>query len=1025
MAGVALPIESAHANLYQLASQLLDGTYDYVQVLTERYYQIGGVINPSVVVGYLVPYATYLAKSWMFAGFATETEEEIGALQAGMTPVSGSGLARFAKLLEDNEADHDITPASGGTLATITISGAANGDMTYTSKIPGAGADAMNVAHRNPGDVSQALSVAVVERSDGADIIVSLKTDAGGNVTSTATEVAAAVTAHATASKYATATAGGTGAGVVGVSVGSVTRASGNANGDVLYSSDYSTEVESGTVNILHADPGAASQALTIELASAFNVRVWSKTDVAGTPDSTSAEVAAAIEASVDVDYFLDAAAEGDGTGIVGFVASALQNSGNANGDVTYACKTYDYTGNIRILHTDPGAASQALAVAVSVKDIIVRLATDVGGAVTSTAAEVAAAIIADAPAYALVKPVEEGTGAGVVKYVASALQDSVNANGDVTYACQSFITGPIRILHQDPGAIDQALAVAVAAEDIIVSLATDGAGAVTSTAALVAAAILAEPTAVALVDANEEGDGSGVVKNVACAVQNTVNPDGDVTYVCKSFITGPIRILHQDPGDINAALAVAVSSEDIIVSLATDGAGAVTSTAALVAAAVIAEVPAFALVNALEEGAGTGVVENVACVIKNTANPNGDVTYHCRGFISGPIRVYHGNPAGNNQLLSVSVTGNDVTVLLATGGAGAVTSTATQVTAAVIAEAPAYALVGPVAEGTGAGLVHEDFDTFTMDSVPANSDVDLTSVGIVTQVLRCKFTDPLGNNQPLTINQVDGDVEVLLATDGVGAITSTSALVVAAINADPGASAIMFAAPEGAGGGIVEAIAWQTLTGKWSTITGAFAQIDAEFAQIDAEFANISAAYSTLPLAYSTLAGGTTMAGQATLLLDSTNVNADLTVTAVGYGTHYNQWGVALIDPGDINQALAITVSGFDVSISLATDGAGAITSTANLIKAAWDAIAGLLQHVGTIAVEGTGLGVVEAIALARLSGGVGQPDGCTFNPLVLTRDKTEYVHGYAPPASMPAVPTTEKVVFVSKNMNDVFSFV
>ena len=49
---------------------------------------------------------------------------------------------------------------------------------------------------------------------------------------------------------------------------------------------------------------------------------------------------------------------------------------------------------------------------------------------------------------------------------------------------------------------------------------------------------------------------------------------------------------------------------------------------------------------------------------------------------------------AGNNQTLSVSVTGNDITVNLATDGTGAGISTATQIIAAVAASTPAAALV-------------------------------------------------------------------------------------------------------------------------------------------------------------------------------------------------------------------------------------------------------------------------------------------------------------------------------------------
>jgi len=65
-------------------------------------------------------------------------------------------------------------------------------------------------------------------------------------------------------------------------------------------------------------------------------------------------------------------------------------------------------------------------------------------------------------------------------------------------------------------------------------------------------------------------------------------------------------------------------------------------------------------------------------------------------------------DPAGNNKALTVSVVDKAVTVSLATSDAGAITSTATDVIAAVAASAPATALltVAKTAGSSGAGVV-------------------------------------------------------------------------------------------------------------------------------------------------------------------------------------------------------------------------------------------------------------------------------------------------------------------------------
>ena len=101
--------------------------------------------------------------------------------------------------------------------------------------------------------------------------------------------------------------------------------------------------------------------------------------------------------------------------------ASALtMDCTNALADVNLTAVTAGLIGNgISTQFVDPGAASQALSVSVSGNAITVNLATDAGSNVTSTAAQVAAAINADAAASALVSAAPEGAGTGVVNSIA------------------------------------------------------------------------------------------------------------------------------------------------------------------------------------------------------------------------------------------------------------------------------------------------------------------------------------------------------------------------------------------------------------------------------------------------------------------------------------------------------------------------------------------------------------------------------------------------------------------------------
>lgn len=104
--------------------------------------------------------------------------------------------------------------------------------------------------------------------------------------------------------------------------------------------------------------------------------------------------------------------------------------------------------------------------------------------------------------------------------------------------------------------------------------------------------------------------------------------------------------------------------------------------------------------------------------------------------------------------------------------------------------------------------------------------------------------------------------------------------------------------------------------------------------------------------------------------VVDMTNANADLTYTARAPGRAGNDISVTHVDPAAINQPLAVSLSGLDITVSLATNGAGAITSTANAVAAAIRASVAVNDLV-SVAVEGTGAGIVNAKAKQNLING------------------------------------------------------
>lgn len=107
--------------------------------------------------------------------------------------------------------------------------------------------------------------------------------------------------------------------------------------------------------------------------------------------------------------------------------------------------------------------------------------------------------------------------------------------------------------------------------------------------------------------------------------------------------------------------------------------------------------------------------------------------------------------------------------------------------------------------------------------------------------------------------------------------------------------------------------------------------------------------------------------------LLAAGSGNAGLKITAKTRGTVYIK--VALDDPEGNNQALAVARTGagtsgdpYVITVSLATNGSGAITSTATLVKAAIEASANA-NAIVAVALLGDGSGVMAAAAEASLA--------------------------------------------------------
>jgi hypothetical protein len=113
-------------------------------------------------------------------------------------------------------------------------------------------------------------------------------------------------------------------------------------------------------------------------------------------------------------------------------IASLTINPTGGNNSMLYRARAayYGPTGaNIRVQYRDPGGASQPLTITVNTLDIIVDLATNTAGAITSTAAQIKTAIEGDVDANALVQITHNSPDDGTGVVTAMALTNLILGN--------------------------------------------------------------------------------------------------------------------------------------------------------------------------------------------------------------------------------------------------------------------------------------------------------------------------------------------------------------------------------------------------------------------------------------------------------------------------------------------------------------------------------------------------------------------------------------------------------------------
>jgi len=141
-----------------------------------------------------------------------------------------------------------------------------------------------------------------------------------------------------------------------------------------------------------------------------------------------------------------------------------------------------------------------------------------------------------------------------------------------------------------------------------------------------------------------------------------------------------------------------------------------------------------------------------------------------------------------------------------------------------------------------------------------------------------------------------------------------------------------------------------------------------------------------------------------AEAVVQSIAENGDAIYTAVSVGTASNSIRVRYVDPSAADSVIAVIVSGKDITVSLATDAQGDISSTANqVITAVNESAEASALVLADLEAGNDGSGIVNAIDFTRLAGGESEP--FPLNTPVLVTTVSEAIGNAGTTGTLPGV--------------------
>lgn len=188
------------------------------------------------------------------------------------------------------------------------------------------------------------------------------------------------------------------------------------------------------------------------------------------------------------------------------------------------------------------------------------------------------------------------------------------------------------------------------------------------------------------------------------------------------------------------------------------------------------------------------------------------------KGTAGNSVTIKYTDPAANDAPLTVNVTGTDIDVLLATNGSGDITTTAAQITSAILASVEASELVTSANAGgnDGTGVVTALTETPLSGGTVT---ISTTATDVKDAIEAYELADNLVTVANAAGNTGAGTVTAMAKTNLSGngfAITSTATQVKAAIEANSETAALVTVANAGGndGTGIVTVLTKTNLSG-------------------------------------------------------------------------------------------------------------------------------------------------------------------------------------------------------------------